>query len=547
MSPSRSSALEQGREAYARRAWKESYEQLSRADGDSPLAAGDLELLAVAAYMLGRDDESRALLERAHHLYVEAGETLRAVRCAFWIGMSLALGGETGPAGGWLGRAQRLLDRDGRDCAERGYMLLPLAFRQEAGGEWEAAAATAARAAEIGQRFGDDDLFALAAQVQGHVLATHGRVGEGLPLLDEAMVAATSGAESPIVTGIVYCGVILACVETYEVRRAQEWTEVLTRWCAEQPQLVAFTGRCLIHRAEILQHRGDWPHALEEARQAGERLVQGLNRPATAQAFYRQGELHRLRNDVAAAEKAYRAASRHGFEPQPGLALLRLAAGRADAAAAAIRRSLGETGDRSRRAGLLPAFVEIMLAVGDVEAAREACRELEQVSAEYGSAMLAAAAANAWGAVRLADGDPAGALGDLRRASHGWQELEAPYEAARTRVLLAQACRELGDADSAVLELEAARQTFGDLGAVSEGARVSELLGEAGARDAHGLTRRELEVLNLVSEGLSNREIAGALVISEHTVARHLQNIFRKLGVSSRTAASAFAHEHDLV
>jgi ATP/maltotriose-dependent transcriptional regulator MalT len=542
-----SSALQQGREAYARRAWREAFEHLSRADEERPLAAADLELLAVAAYLLGRDDESRAFLERAHHLYLEEGETRRAVRCAFWIGLSFALGGETGPAGGWLGRGQRLLDREGRDCAERGYMLLPTVFRQEAGGEWEAAVATAARAAEIAERFGDDDLFALAAQLQGQVLATHGRVERGLRLLDEAMVAATSGAESPIVTGIVYCGVILACVETYEVRRAQEWTQVLTQWCEEQPQLVAFTGRCLIHRAEILQLRGDWLDALDEARQAGERLVRGFNRPATAQAFYRQGELHRLRGDLAAAEKAFRAASRHGFEPQPGLSLLRLAAGRAGAAAAAIRRSLAETEDRSRRAALLPPFVEIMLAVGDLQAAREACRELEQLSREYGSAMLAAAAAHAWGAVHLAEGDPGAALGGLRRASQGWQELEAPYEAARTRVLLAEACRELGDADSAALELEAARHTFGDLGAVSEGARVGELLGDAGTRDAHGLSRRELEVLGLVSEGRSNREIAEALVISEHTVARHLQNIFRKLGVSSRTAASTFAHEHDLV
>lgn len=542
-----SHALERGRACYARREWQGAYDALSNADRAAPLGAAELDLLAVSAYMLGRDDESWALLERAHHSYLDAGETPRAVLCAFWIGMNLTLRGDVGPGAGWLGRAQRLLDRHDRDCAERGYMLLPLAFQQEAGGDWEAAAATAGRAAEIGERFGDDDLFALAAHVQGRVLVLHGRVAEGLRLLDEAMVTATSGAESPIVTGVVYCGVILACVETYEVARARQWTEVLTRWCHEQPELVAFTGRCLIHRAEILQLGGDWRGALDEAERAGTRLVDGANRPATAQAFYRQGELHRLRGDLPAAENAYRAARRHGLEPQPGLALLRLAQGKEHAAAAAIRRSLAETADRPARARLLPASVEIMLAAGEPEAARAACLELDEIAAHYASAMLAATVAHAWGAVRLATGDAADALLALRRAAHGWQELEAPFESARTRVLLGLACHEIGDTETGALELEAAREAFVDLGAATEIARVDSLLGRSGPRDAHGLTARELDVLRLVAAGKSNRELAAALVISEHTVSRHLQNIFRKLDVSSRTAASAFAHEHGLL
>jgi ATP/maltotriose-dependent transcriptional regulator MalT len=539
--------LKHGREAYVRRAWKEAHASLSRADELGSLGAEDLVLLAVSAYMLGRDDDAWALLERAHHAYTEAGETLRAVRCAFWIGLNLTLRGETGPGGGWLARAQRLLDRETRDCAERGYMLLPLAFRQEAGGDWEAAAATAASAAEIAERFGDEDLFALATQVHGRVLVMHARVAEGLRLLDEAMVAATSGAKSPIITGVVYCGVILACVETQEVRRAAEWTEVLTRWCEAQPELLAFTGRCRIHRAEILQLRGDWRDALDEARRAQERLAGGFNRPATAQAFYRQGELHRLRGELAPAEEAYRAASRYGFEPQPGLALLRLAQGRIETSAAAMRRILGEVADRPRRAHLLPAFVEIMLAVHELEAAQEACLELEEIAQQYGSTMLIATAAHASGAVRLTGGDASGALAVLRSASQAWEELEAPYETARTRVLLGLACRELGDDETATFELAAARETFTELGAAPEIRRVDSLLGESEGRDVRGLTTRELEVLRLVAAGTSNRGIAATLVISEHTVARHLQNIFAKLGVSSRTAASAFAYEHDLI
>ena len=536
--------LERGRSAYARRAWAEAHESLSRADAASPLAADDVELLATAVYMLGRDDESMSLLERAHRTHLDAGETRRAVNCAMWVCMHHASRGELGPAGGWLARAERLLGDD--DCAERGYLLIPAAFGAEAAGDFETAADAAAAAVEIGQRYGDADLYALAAHMQGQFVIQQGRVDEGFRLLDEAMVTAASGTVSPIVTGLVYCGVILACVEVLDVRRASEWTEVLARWCDEQPGLVAFTGRCLVHRAEIMQLHGAWPDALEEARRAAERLVQGFNRAAAAQAFYRQGELLRLSGRLDEAEKAYSSSSRSGWEPQPGLALLRLAQGRPDAAAAAIRRALGETTIWSRRAVLLPAQVEIALALGELEEARAASRELDELANRYGGAMLQALAATALGAVHLAAEEPREALAAARRASALWRTLEAPYEEACARVAIGLACAAHGDDDTAALELAAARAAFAELGAAPDLARVQARLGGA-PTDAHGLTARELEVLRLVAAGESNRAIASALVISEHTVARHIQNIFRKLDVSSRTAASAFAYEHRLV
>jgi DNA-binding CsgD family transcriptional regulator len=537
--------LERGKALYEARAWRDAYESLSLADAAAPLGADDLELLATAAGMLGRDDEWMRSLERVHHAHLDSGQALRSVRPAIWLGINLAYRGEIGPATGWLGRAQRLLDQVGGETAERGYLLLPHVFRHGAAGDFAAAAAIAGEAADLGARLGDRDLFGLAAQAQGSMLIKDGRVGEGLALLDEAMVSVAAEELSPIAAGLVYCGVILACQEVYEVRRAREWTDALQRWWSEQPQMVAFTGRCLVHRAEILQLHGSWSDALEEARRAGERFVATGN-PTAGLAHYRQGELLRLQGEFDRADEAYREASGAGWEPQPGLAQLRLAQGRHRAAASSIRRARLETSEPLKLAGLLPAYVEIMLASGELDDAREGCRELARIATSYESAMLAAMVAHAQGAVLLADGDPHGALGQLRRAAEVWQELDAPYEIARARVLVGEACRTLGDEDAAALEAEAARRIFADLGAAPDLARLDAATHRL-PDDVHGLSRRELEVLRLVAAGKTNREIAATLVISEHTVARHLQNIFAKLGLSSRNAATAFAFEHDLV
>jgi DNA-binding CsgD family transcriptional regulator len=539
--------LGRGRESYARRAWMDAYRSLSQADQAAPLGAEDLDLLATSAFMLGRDDDCLSSLERAHHAYLDAGEAMRAVRCAFWLVINLALGGEMSRATGWLGRAQRLVERDGGDCVERGYLLVPIMLRHEAAGDWEAAYAAAAAAAEIGERFGDADLLALAIHEQGCALIQQERVEEGLGLLDEAMVAVTAGELSPIVTGIVYCSVIMGCQEVYALRRAQEWTAALTRWCEEQPEMVAFSGRCLVHRAEIMELHGAWREALEEARRAHQRCLQGKNHSAAAQAFYRQAEVHRLQGRFSAAEEAYRDASRCGCEPQPGLALLRLAQGNDDAAAAAIRRAVVETTEPLKRARLLPAYVEIMLAVGDVQEAHNACRELAEISARYESGMLGAMSAHAEGAVDLAEGDTRAALLALRHAWQMWQELEVPYESARVRVLLGLACRTLGDDDTAALELEAARDVFEQLGAAPDLARADSLTRRAASVDARRLTPRELQVLRLLAAGRTNKAIAAELVLSERTVDRHVSNIFTKLGVSSRTAATAYAYKQQLV
>jgi DNA-binding NarL/FixJ family response regulator len=540
--------LESGREAYSRRAWRQAHEALTVADHSAQLGSSDLELLATSAYMLGLEQEYRQVLERAYRAYLDAEEPQAAVRCAIWIAVNLAVRGELGHAGGWLGRAERLLEREGSDRVERGYLLIPRIIEQEAQGELERAAASAAEAAAIGERFGDPDLFSLAAHAEGSIMISLGRLREGLALLDMALVAVLAGEVSPVSSGIVYCGAILACEEAHDLRRAREWTTALTRWCEGQPDLVAFTGRCLVHRAQIMRMDGSWQEAIEEAHRAAERCLKGENPVAAGEAHYQRGEVHRLRGDHPAAEEAYREASGQGWEPHPGFALLRLAQGNGRAAEAAIRRVLSEARDPGKRAGLLPAYVEIMVAVGDQRGAEEGCGELDSIAGrEEKPGALAAMAAQARGLVELSAGHPEAALPALRHAGELWQQFRTPYESARARELIGLACRNLGDEDSARLELEAARETFARLGAATDLARIEGPAGLGNAVDSHGLTRRELEVLRLLCAGETNREIATNLVVSVRTVDRHVSNIYAKLGVSSRAAATTYAHEHGLI
>jgi DNA-binding NarL/FixJ family response regulator len=514
--------------------------------GGPSVAADELQRVAMAAYIVGKDDDCIALLSRAYQELTGRGEGKAAARCAFWIVFSLINNGQWAVAGGWLARARRLIDARDSDCVERGYLLLPEAMQQAASEHFAAVWELARQAAEIGERFADVNLTSLARSVQGIGAIRLGNIADGVALLDEAMLAVTTDDVSPVVATTVYCGLIEACLSIFDLRRAREWTEALTIWYASHPEVRLNRGRCMVYRAEILQQNGAWAAALLEAQRACAQLFRNSAQPIAGAAHYVRAEIHRLRGQSELAAEAYRQASARGHEPQPGLALLRLAQGDLSTARAAIRRAVAESPRRLNRPKLLAANIEIALGAGDVSEVRPLLAELEAIADDVGTPYLHAMAHQAAGAVQLADENPVGALDSLRRAWMTWQALDVPYEAARCRSLLSVACRGLGDDDTAKLERDAAMSIFQRLGAAIDAHLKPTVVDRVDTPDG-GLTARELDVLRLVTTGMTNRGIANQLGVSEKTIARHLSNILSKLGLRSRSAATAYAYEHGLI
>lgn len=535
--------LRRARKLFEQKAWADSYREFEAADRETALEPEDLERVATAAYLMGRDEKSEAFRERAHHTYLERGDREGAARSAFWLAFGLQQRGAQAPASGWFGRAERVLDETHLDSVVRGYLLIPSAIQRIVLGDPAAGGTLFNQAADIARRFADHDLASLACHGRGRALIRLGHIEEGVAVLDEAMVAVMAGEVSPMLAGDVYCSVLEGCQEIFDLRRAYEWTTSLARWCAAQPDLVRYRGECLLYRAEVLQLRGKWTDAAQDAQDACELL---LSRPAAGAAFYRLGELHRLRGEFAKAEAAYSRANERGRRPQPGLSLLRLAQGQIDAAASSIRGVLVDTQARASRARTLAAAVEILLAAGDLEHARTAAAELAEIASAIGAPLLAAASAHATGAVLLAEGDIDGAATSLHHAGQIWRDLEMPYEEAHTCLLIAAVCERRGDGEGRRLELDAARRLFKQLDAESCFARIAA--DPSVVRQAVGsLSQREVQVLRLLAAGKTNRDIGTELFISEKTVARHVSNIFDKAGVSSRAGATAWAYQRNLI
>jgi DNA-binding NarL/FixJ family response regulator len=371
-----------------------------------------------------------------------------------------------------------------------------------------------------------------------------GRVTEGFGCLDDVMLSVIGGEVGPITAGIVYCAVILECMAQFDLARASEWTTALAGWCAAQPDLLPFRGQCLVHRSQLQQIAGDWTTAVATANEACRRLADPPH-PALGLARYQQGELHRLLGDVERAAAAYRDASRLGHDPMPGAALLELAQGRTTAASASICRALQEAPTATERPALLSAAVDIFRAAGDAAAARCAADELSTIASSTTLPVVEAMAAHATGTVLILEGEPAAALKHLRSAAHSWCQLQMPYEVARTGVAVGLACAALSDRTAADVEFRNAREAFLALGASPDVARLDALTGEPPS--VEGLSDREREVLAQLAAGKTNKEIAEALIISRHTVRRHVEHIFSKLGVTSRAAATAYAYEHGIL
>ncbi|VXC72955.1 Helix-turn-helix transcriptional regulator [Arthrobacter sp. 9V] len=536
--------LDLGRSAFHERRWRDALECLTRADSEGGLPPQDIELAASVAMLLGLNTQSIEYLARAHDEFLTMGDIDSAARCAAWLVMFLKDMGEPARGNGWLSRAKHLLEGMPGPCAAEGYLLIPAALGLLRSGAPEVGQGLFSRALELGTTFDDKDLQAMARLGIGTSHVSLGQVEEGLELLDEVMVSVTAGEVSPIPAGIIFCAVLGSCRLSNDVRRAHEWTAALERWCGDRPDMVMFSGQCQAYRAELLILHGAWEEALAVARAAEGRVRKG-DPDATFGSWYQQGEVFRLQGFVEEATKAYATAAGTGFEPVPGIALLELAEHKTAQAQATLRRAMAGADSINRRR-LLPTVVEVELAAGDMAAARFALNELSEPTHEDGRPLELAMAAHAAAQVLLAEAQPQAALRESRRAWRIWYSLEAPYEAARCRVLAGRACALLGDPDSAAMEFEAAKAEFADLGATPAVAEVLELTGEKN-KGGSPLTERELEVLRLVAGGHANRTIARELYLSEKTVARHVSNILSKLAVPSRSAATGYAFEHGLI
>ena len=536
------SALDRARPAIEQRRWHDAYEALHDVD-PADLTGRDLEGLADAAWWTSRFPESLDARHRAYEAFAARGDERAAAAAAARLAIEHFVREEPAVGGGYLARAQRHA-KEVPEGPEHGFLAMVEANVARFSGDTEGALVLARQAAVIGQRDGVPDLVAMALHTEGLTLLDAGDVSHGLARMDEAMIDVLSGRLDPYFTGIIFCSLIAACLELNDVRRAGEWSDAAQTWCDTLQPGSPFPGMCRVNRAEVARLRGSWAEAEAEARLASTEL-EAIEPGLAGLALVQIGEIARRRGDTASAEVAFRRAQELGASPEPGLALLCLTQGKRDAAMAGLEAALRSERQPARRARLLSAQVEISLAARATDQANAAREELEAIATAGGTPAFEALARTADGACRLADGDPAGALEQLRVATASWQTLKLPWETAHTRVLVGRALMAAGDDAGAHAEYRSALTAFEQLGAGSDADAVRTLMG-APQPLPRGLTPREAEVLRLVAAGKTNRDIAVELVISEHTVGRHLQNLFAKIDVSSRAAATAFAYEHDL-
>lgn len=533
--------LDAARALLDRHDWEHAYELLSTAASTEDPAWQDA--LAEAAWWMGDIDACIAARERAYAAFEQAGDSRSAGGCAVWLFEHHCFRAQPSIGSGWLRRARRALERD-EDCIEYGQLLSREAQQLHGAGNLDRATELARASVELGRRLRSADLEAVGLEAIGRILIDQGNPTDGLAHLDEAMLFALEGRLDAYTTGRIFCSLVSACEELGDLQRAAEWTDAVGSW-AEQHPVSLFPGLCRVHRAGLLQWRGEWMQAEQEARRACDELA-SINLPNAAAGFVKIGEIRRRIGDYDGAEEAFRRAEELNGQAWADIALLRLSQGRHQAAAATITRALEEAGgNRLARGKLLAAHVQVMVATGDLDAAVTGAAELEEIAVDFESPVLLAAAATARGRVRLALGDSGGAFAALQDALGRWSDLDAPYEVATTRSLMGQACRQAGDEDGAEGSFTTAEEIFERLGAAMDVRLTRGFRG--GVELPCGLSQREAEVLRLVAAGKTNRQIAAELFLSEKTIARHISNIFTKIEVRSRAAATAFAFEHRLM
>jgi len=471
--------LEAGREAAERGAWPEAYELLIAADKNGTLTGSDLELLSHAAMWTGHLTASIEYAERAYARYSDASEMEKAAMVALALAAEYRNKLQLSASQGWHQRAARLLESI-EESPAHGFLALQKSMIASSRGGYDEALEHIQAALDIATRHHDRDLLAQATLREGVARVNRGDVDQGLALIDEVTAAAIAGELDPLSTAIIYCNAIDACRDLGDYSRAGEWEQTATRWC-ERMAIAGFPGMCRVDRAELMRLRGAWNDADQELQRATEELAD-FNPRVAGQAFYEIGEIRLRMGDLEAAEQAFNQARDMARDPEPGLSLLRLAQGKVDAASRSIKRALEEESlVRLDRARLLPAQVEIALVAGDVKTARAAAEEIDAIANDYKisdrtTPALEASAQMAWGAVRLAEQDTEGAVTCLRRAVKLWQEVDHPYEGAKTRFLLAGAYREQGDEDGAKSELQAAQSAFERLGARLDAQRTDARL-----------------------------------------------------------------------
>ena len=505
------------------------------------LGVDDLVLLADSAWWLGLIQETLGLTEECYEAYVAAADLERAASLAIENAFNWFLRGEPAVGSGWISRARRILEGL-PECAEHGFLLWLEASELLEHGELDAVRDIGRQLREMAARFESPVLGSFGLVFEALVEIRTGNAERGFGLLDEAMLPVVAGRLEPEWAGNLYCQMMSICHDLAEVARARQWTTATERWCGGFPAAAMFVGICRVHRTQLLRLEGDWDAAVGQASAAAAELAD-LNVEAVAEAQYELGEVHRLRGDLSAARAAYDAALRLGRDPEPGATLLLLAEGRAEEAANCIHRLLSEVTDPFKRTRLLRAQAEVACSRGEIETADAAASELRTIAATYRTAGFLAWSEEVDGTVLFLQHRPDDALDPLRAALDRYKAMGATYDAALTRVRLARVYDALGDSDAARAEASAATRTFEVLGA---GPPATARLGGTGALPG-GLTAREAEVVAAIAEGLTNRQVAARLVISEKTVARHLANVYTKLGVNSRTAAAAWAYQKGLV